>query len=132
MLLATLQLLGALGEEVGWRGFLQPALETPFGRLGAAVIVGLVWSVWHVDRLTDPVIFAGFALTSVALSVALAYLTGGARWQRALIAGLVHAVVNLVLVLGMDPEAFSQAGDEVVFPVAVPQLALGLGVVVAA
>jgi membrane protease YdiL (CAAX protease family) len=41
-------LMAALGEEFGWRGFLLPRLETAWGLLPAALVVGLVWGVWHL------------------------------------------------------------------------------------
>lgn len=41
-------LLAALGEEIGWRGFLLPRLVPPLGLLPAAIVIGLVWGVWHL------------------------------------------------------------------------------------
>ncbi len=41
-------LLAALGEELGWRGFLYPRLMPRFGAVGAAVAIGLVWGLWHL------------------------------------------------------------------------------------
>jgi uncharacterized protein len=41
-------LLAALGEELGWRGVLLPRLEGQFGLVGAAIVVGLVWGLWHL------------------------------------------------------------------------------------
>lgn len=35
-------------EELGWRGFLQPELQTRFSPLVAAILVSLVWSLWHL------------------------------------------------------------------------------------
>jgi membrane protease YdiL (CAAX protease family) len=35
-------------EEPGWRGFLQPELQTWFSPLLAAILVSLVWSLWHL------------------------------------------------------------------------------------
>lgn len=35
-------------EEPGWRGFLQPELQTRFSPLVAAILVSLVWSLWHL------------------------------------------------------------------------------------
>jgi membrane protease YdiL (CAAX protease family) len=35
-------------EEPGWRGFLQPALQKRLNPLGAAVIVSVIWSLWHL------------------------------------------------------------------------------------
>ena len=41
-----------IGEEIGWRGFALPRLMTKMGPLGASVVVGLVWTLWHVPMLT--------------------------------------------------------------------------------
>lgn len=41
-------LLAALGEELGWRGFLLPRLDERFGLVPAAVTVGVIWGFWHL------------------------------------------------------------------------------------
>lgn len=41
-------IMAALGEELGWRGFLFPRLVKPYGLVGAAVVVGIIWGVWHL------------------------------------------------------------------------------------
>jgi membrane protease YdiL (CAAX protease family) len=35
-------------EEPGWRGFLQPTIQKRFSPLLAALIVSLIWSLWHL------------------------------------------------------------------------------------
>lgn len=42
---------GPLGEEPGWRGFLQPVLHRRRSPLLASVMIGLVWTAWHVPLL---------------------------------------------------------------------------------
>ena len=37
----------ALGEEIGWRGFLFPRLRSRFSFPMASLLSGLIWSVWH-------------------------------------------------------------------------------------
>lgn len=37
----------ALGEEIGWRGFLVPNLAKVLGFGGTALLSGVVWAVWH-------------------------------------------------------------------------------------
>lgn len=37
----------ALGEEVGWRGFLYPMLKAKFGKRKGWLIGGVIWGIWH-------------------------------------------------------------------------------------
>ncbi len=39
---------GALGEEFGWRGYLYPALKEKFTPFITALIIGVIWSIWHL------------------------------------------------------------------------------------
>lgn len=42
-------LLGPLGEELyGWRGFALPKMLDRFSDLVGAVILGVIWNIWHV------------------------------------------------------------------------------------
>ncbi len=55
VLTATLGLVGktsrALGEEIGWRGFLVPELNKVVGFTGVSVISGLMWAAYHFPVL---------------------------------------------------------------------------------
>ena len=42
-----LNMLAALGEEVGWRGALYPRLKERFGTVKGRLVGGLIWGVWH-------------------------------------------------------------------------------------
>jgi uncharacterized protein len=39
---------GAVGEELGWRGFGQRRLQRGISALAAAIVIGLLWSTWHL------------------------------------------------------------------------------------
>src|ERR1700745_4317930 len=41
----------ALGEEIGWRGFLVPELAKTMGFTSTALISGIVWAGWHYPLL---------------------------------------------------------------------------------
>ena len=40
-------MLFAVGEETGWRGFLYPQLKTRFGERKGWILGGVIWGVWH-------------------------------------------------------------------------------------
>jgi membrane protease YdiL (CAAX protease family) len=46
--LAVNLVAGPLAEEFGWRGHLQPVLRRRLGPAATAVVVGVVWALWHV------------------------------------------------------------------------------------
>ncbi len=47
----TINTIYALGEEVGWRGWLQPVLEEKLGFLGSCLVTGIVWGLWHAPAV---------------------------------------------------------------------------------
>ena len=42
-----INMLAAVGEEAGWRGFLYPQLKARFGRKKGWLIGGVIWGMWH-------------------------------------------------------------------------------------
>jgi len=47
----TVGCVAALGEEIGWSGFLVPQVAKSFGFTTAALTRGIVWSVWHYPMI---------------------------------------------------------------------------------
>jgi len=53
-LLSTIIIVG-LFEEVGWRGFALPRLQQRLDALWAALVLGVIWALWHLPELiSDP------------------------------------------------------------------------------
>lgn len=88
-------LIGALAQEIGWRGFLQPLLESRMSRLGASLIVGMLWSLWYVSALTDVLTALLLFATYVPFGILLGHLGNGAAWQRVTTTTLVHWLLTL-------------------------------------
>lgn len=65
-ILGTYGTMTALGEELGWRGYLQPRLDTA-GVRGSFVVVGLCWSIYHA-----PFTLVDWSGTTAGLAFALA------------------------------------------------------------
>ncbi len=47
----ALSCASALGEEIGWRGFLAPRLLSRWGFAGGSIATGAVWALWHFPVL---------------------------------------------------------------------------------
>src|SRR5215211_2396167 len=97
----------ALGEEIGWRGYALPRLQSRMSALGASLIIGPIWALWHLPLwLTGtpgrtPTLYAAFAVSVIALSVILTWVynsTGGSL----LMVVLLHATYNLPITLAID------------------------------
>jgi uncharacterized protein len=97
-LIAVAQLVGACGEELGWRSFLQPHLQQRYSPVVSALIVGVLWGTWHVEYFSDGLLFvAAFLVMAVAISVILAQLTRGV--SSLAVAGVFHWLLNLAVLL---------------------------------
>ncbi|MCR5066575.1 MAG: CPBP family intramembrane metalloprotease [Erysipelotrichaceae bacterium] len=42
-----INMIPALGEEIGWRGFLYPQLKKRFGHFAGNILGGIIWGAWH-------------------------------------------------------------------------------------
>jgi membrane protease YdiL (CAAX protease family) len=95
-----INLLFAIGEELGWRGFLLPRLM-PLGQWKAILLSGLIWGIWHAPTtllygynfpqhpyLGVLLLPTGFTLLGIILS----WLT--LKTRSPWVAGLGHGAFN--------------------------------------
>lgn len=115
---AILNSLFAFGEEIGWRGWLLPAL-LPLGTWPALLISGVIWGLWH-----SPLILLGYnfgytdirgVLLMVAGCVAWGALFGWARlrsgsvWPAVIGHGALNASGGLVMLISANAEEVNLA-----------------------
>ncbi len=104
----------AMGEELGWRGFLLPRL-LPLGQWKALLISGAIWGVWHAPAIAQghnypdhPAL--GILLMTVfcvllGIIIGWMYLNTRSPWVAALAHGSINAWAGLsylFLVPGFD------------------------------
>jgi membrane protease YdiL (CAAX protease family) len=100
----------ALGEEIGWRGFLVPQLSKMMGFTSTALISGIIWSLWHYPILIFADYNAGtpiwygltcFTVMVVSISFVFAWmrLKSGSLWTGV----LLHASHNLFIQTFFSP-----------------------------
>ncbi|MEP5338871.1 MAG: type II CAAX endopeptidase family protein [Algibacter sp.] len=90
-----------LGEEIGWRGYLQEKMMDSFGDFKGILLLGLVWGIWHMPIALQgynfpnhPYIeaFVTYPLVGIALSLIIAHL--GFNRYSIFIGALLHASNN--------------------------------------
>lgn len=102
LILGTLMsMMSALGEEIGWRGFMVPALYERFGLNKTLLISSLFWCCWHLPLLIGGGYMSGtplwyqlpafvLCIFPVGVMVGLLTLESGSVWPAA----FLHAAHN--------------------------------------
>jgi membrane protease YdiL (CAAX protease family) len=94
--------LGALGEEIGWRGFALPRLQRPFNALWASLVLGAIWALWHLPLFWMPqdfhsqIPFGLFLLQELGLTILFTWIYNNTRGSL-LLASLFHAASNTTI-----------------------------------
>lgn len=87
------------GEELGWRGYLQPRLQILFGKKLGVVLLGIIWGMWHLPLCITlygtktPVyciIMYPFMCTFLGIFLGLAYMKTGNLWSTI----ILHIINN--------------------------------------
>ncbi|MFZ5908927.1 MAG: CPBP family intramembrane glutamic endopeptidase [Chloroflexota bacterium] len=96
--------LFALGEELGWRGYLLPRL-LPLGQWKAILAGGVIWGLWHAPVIVQGLNYPGYPLAGILMMVVFCTLLGAilawltlntnSPWVAALAHGSVNASAGL-------------------------------------
>ncbi len=91
---------GGLMEELGWRGFALPNLQKTFTPLKSSIILGVLWSIWHipikmnVNPLSEfiPFYFI-FTIACILMSIIITYFYN--RLGGSILIGVaIHGLFN--------------------------------------
>jgi membrane protease YdiL (CAAX protease family) len=87
-------LLGAFGEELGWRGYLQNMVGSRLNGFISFLLVGILWGLWHVGNYQNgPTYMLFFVFSTIGYSAVMAWLLQGTNYNVVL-ACLFHFGVN--------------------------------------
>jgi len=92
-------LLAGGQEELGWRGFALPRLQARYSALVSSLILGVVWTAWHVPNLLLPgttqseLPWLWYVLLGPAVTILLTWVFNNTRGSL-LPAMLFHGAVN--------------------------------------
>jgi membrane protease YdiL (CAAX protease family) len=106
----------ALGEEIGWRGFLVPELNKRMGYSGVSLTSGLIWAVWHYPLLVfghynngTPAWYGLLCFTVMVVSISFVFtwyrLKSGSLWTGV----MLHASHNLFIQTFFTPMTSDKA-----------------------
>ena len=90
--------IGALGEELGWSGYVIDPMQDRWGALRASIVLGLVWVAWHIipymqaHRSAEWI--AWYGLFTVATRVIMVWIFNNTG-KSVFGAALFHAMVNV-------------------------------------
>ncbi len=90
---------GPLGEEPGWRGYALPRLQKRFGPVVGTLLVGLIWTGWHLPLFlvpgwtSSPIWTFTLMLCGLSLLITYSFNLAGLSIVAAIAA---HAVFNTV------------------------------------
>lgn len=113
---ALINTIPALGEEIGWRGWLLPRL-LPLGPVPAILVSGVIWGLWHA-----PLVLLGYnypdapgwlgvlAMMGMCTVVGGVFgwlrLRSGSVWPSALAHGSFNAAAGLSIVFSSASQPF--------------------------
>ncbi len=107
----AISMLSALGEEIGWRGFLTIEIHQRFDYVKTSLLIGIIWAVWHwplilwcgYDAGKTPIWFALTCFTVATVGETFAYtylrLRSASLWP----AVVLHGSHNLFIQAVFDP-----------------------------
>ncbi|NIZ12505.1 CPBP family intramembrane glutamic endopeptidase [Phaeobacter sp. HF9A] len=106
-MILILTLLAGFGEEFGWRGFALPRLKRKHTALGASLVIGVCWGMWHIPLFLAPgtvqsqwlqdggwlTAVGGYTLFCIAWSVQYTWVFNNTRGS-VLVAAVMHGAGN--------------------------------------
>lgn len=127
VMLVTALPFGPLGEELGWRGYALPRLQMRHSALTSSLIIGVVWTFWHIPLFWVPgaalapwetvnvTSVSTYLVSTVGTAIIFTWLFNNSRGSI-LIAIVLHMTINASgrVLFSMFPELTEDALSNIV------------------
>ncbi|MBC7921007.1 MAG: CPBP family intramembrane metalloprotease [Ferruginibacter sp.] len=94
--------IGAIGEELGWMGYVIDPMQNRWGALKAGLILGSVWAIWHVIPYSQahqtPMWIVWQCISTVFLRVMMVWIYNNAG-KSVFAVVLFHTMINVSMFL---------------------------------
>lgn len=91
-------ILGSIGEEIGWRGFMLPLLLKKHSYLVSSVLIGVFWGIWHLRFQVGIFVFFIYIILTIELSIIMSWLHQKTH-GNIVSAIIIHSSLNLFALL---------------------------------
>jgi membrane protease YdiL (CAAX protease family) len=91
-------IIGGFGEEIGWQGYVYPALRERWSALDASLLIAVVWALWHTipflqgERSGEWILFQSLGMIPLRIITVWIFANAG---QNVLAAVVFHAMCNV-------------------------------------
>lgn len=116
---------GASGEESGWRAYLMPEMENRYGFVKGNIILGLVWSFWHLPLWFVSTNYIGLSLLIYILSFIIGLTSFSMiigvymkKCNNLILAFWLHFLFNFVLIFFIGQNVYLLSSLAVLYALA--------------
>ncbi|TVQ07591.1 MAG: CPBP family intramembrane metalloprotease [Bacteroidetes bacterium] len=100
-LLIISTITGATGEELGWRGFALPGLQMRMSAFNASLVLGVIWTLWHVPLWFaglgyEKIPFTAYAILVMSYTVLITWACNNSGGSMVIVT-LFHLMMNVAM-----------------------------------
>ena len=118
--------IGAIGEEVGWSGYVTEPLQNQYGAFKASIIIGFIWAIWHIIPYSQahqtPIWIFWQCIGTVFLRTIMVWIFNNTHKS-------VFAIILFHTMINISPYLFPSNGshyDPFVFAILLPITAIAI------
>lgn len=99
--------IAAVGEEIGWHGYVIDRMQARWNALSASILLGIVWAVWHIIpmiQMQEPPVWITWQCINIATTRILMVWIYNNAGKSVFVTILFHAMYNVsTLLFAYDP-----------------------------